>query len=136
MEISNLQQRVAELADSYDSACRNVAALHAAAVGEVRGPIRGVVEDVEDLRKERDELAVIVERLLAALVPIERHLDLVCVPFRVTNPFRVQCQSLKIAIAAAKNVSTPDAATRKPYEGPISGWGLPPVPDAHNIPKK
>jgi uncharacterized coiled-coil DUF342 family protein len=32
-----------------------VAAMHAAAMGEVRGPKRGVVEDVADLRKERDE---------------------------------------------------------------------------------
>jgi hypothetical protein len=33
-----------------DSACATVAAMHAAAVGEVRGPTRGVVEDVADVR--------------------------------------------------------------------------------------
>lgn len=34
----------------YDAACQTIAAMHAAAVGEVRGPSRGVVEDVADLR--------------------------------------------------------------------------------------
>jgi len=47
----------------YDSACEQIAAMHAAAVGEVRGPIRGVVEDVADLRAERDELRRIVDGL-------------------------------------------------------------------------
>ncbi|MBE4783942.1 hypothetical protein [Streptomyces caniscabiei] len=34
----------------YLSACATIAAMHKAAVGEVRGPARGVVEDVEDVR--------------------------------------------------------------------------------------
>ncbi|MEU0037229.1 hypothetical protein [Streptomyces sp. NPDC006333] len=34
------------------SACGTIADMHAAAVGEVRGPIRGVVEDVADVRAE------------------------------------------------------------------------------------
>jgi hypothetical protein len=33
----------------YDGACKLVAKMHAAAVGEVTGPRRGVVEDVEDV---------------------------------------------------------------------------------------
>jgi hypothetical protein len=37
---------------SYLRACKTIAEMHAAAVGEVRGPIRGVVEDVHDLRSE------------------------------------------------------------------------------------
>jgi hypothetical protein len=40
----------------YDTAAETVALMHAAAVGEVRGPRRGVVEDVEDLRASRDEM--------------------------------------------------------------------------------
>lgn len=56
---------VAELRADYDSACRTVAEMHAAAVGSVRGPIRGVVEDVEDLRVERDELRRQVDELTA-----------------------------------------------------------------------
>jgi len=47
----------------YDSACEQIAAMHAAAAGEVRGPIRGVVEDIADLRAERDELRRIVDGL-------------------------------------------------------------------------
>lgn len=43
--------------EEFDHACQQIAAMHAAAVGEVRGPIRGVVEDVADLRAERDRLA-------------------------------------------------------------------------------
>jgi len=41
----------------YLNACKTIAAMHKAAVGEVRGPGRGVVEDVEDvrLRAERAE---------------------------------------------------------------------------------
>ena len=44
----------------YLRACQTVAEMHAAAVGEVCGPKRGVVEDVADLRAERD--AAIRER--------------------------------------------------------------------------
>lgn len=44
------------LRDELDSACHLVARMHAAAVGEVRGPIRSVVEDVEDLRAEVERL--------------------------------------------------------------------------------
>lgn len=35
---------------AHQSACKLVADMHAAAVGEVRGPNRGVVEDIADLR--------------------------------------------------------------------------------------
>lgn len=52
-----------ELRADYEGACRTIAEMHAAAVGEVRGPVRGVVEDVADLRAERDDLA---RRLLEA----------------------------------------------------------------------
>ena len=39
-----------------EGACKTVAEMHAAAMGKICGPARGVVEDVEDLRKERDAL--------------------------------------------------------------------------------
>jgi hypothetical protein len=39
-----------ELKRSYENACKTIADMHAAAVGEARGPTRGVVEDVQDLR--------------------------------------------------------------------------------------
>ena len=40
---------------AYIGACVTVAQMHAAAMGEVCGPKRGVVEDIADLRTERDE---------------------------------------------------------------------------------
>lgn len=40
-----------ELLHELEGCQQLVAELHAAAVGEVRGPIRGVVEDVADLRR-------------------------------------------------------------------------------------
>ena len=41
--------------EEHQGACHLVAQMHAAAVGEVTGPNRGVVEDVEDLRLSRDQ---------------------------------------------------------------------------------
>ena len=42
--------------EDHEGACKLVAEMHAAAMGKICGPARGVVEDVEDLRKERDAL--------------------------------------------------------------------------------
>jgi hypothetical protein len=64
---------------NYLNACKTIAAMHTAAVGDVRGPERGVVKDVEDVRlraehaeQERDrayrERAHLVA-LLAAMTP-------------------------------------------------------------------
>jgi len=39
----------------HQGACHLVARMHAAAVGEVTGPNRGVVEDVEDLRLRAED---------------------------------------------------------------------------------
>lgn len=38
-----------------------VAKMHEAAVGRVDKPIRGIIEDIEDLRLERDELKAKIE---------------------------------------------------------------------------
>jgi len=46
----------------YIAACELVAKMHAAAIGEVRGPIRGVVEDVEDLRARYLRLSEVLAR--------------------------------------------------------------------------
>ena len=40
-----------------------VAKMHEAAVGRVDKPIRGIIEDVEDLRLERDKLKAAMEAL-------------------------------------------------------------------------
>jgi hypothetical protein len=49
---------------SYEGACRTVALMFAAATGNTdSGPTRGVVEDVADMKAERDRLAACVERV-------------------------------------------------------------------------
>lgn len=53
-----------------DAACRTIADMHLAAVGEVRGPIRGVVADVVDVRTRRDAAE---EALTNALVDEGAH---------------------------------------------------------------
>lgn len=47
--------------EEYDAACQTIAAMHEAAVGEVRGPIVGVVEDVRNVRAERDSLMAVLK---------------------------------------------------------------------------
>lgn len=54
---------IAEMKGNYERACQTIAAMHAAAMGEVTGPNRGVVEDVADLRAERDRLQGIIDHL-------------------------------------------------------------------------
>lgn len=46
-----LETKLNLLQAENDSICRLVAKMHEAAVGEVRGPIRGLIEDVQDLYK-------------------------------------------------------------------------------------
>lgn len=53
-ESSEWQHKVGELQHAYEQACKTIADMHAAAIGEAAAPRRGVVEDVEDLRRERD----------------------------------------------------------------------------------
>ena len=49
-DIKELEGDVARYKDDYEKACETIAQMHAAAVGEITGPNRGVVEDVEDMR--------------------------------------------------------------------------------------
>lgn len=62
------KEREAELAEmrgNYEGACKTVAAMHKAAVGEVRGPNRGIVEDVEDVRLRAEAAEAAIERVRA-----------------------------------------------------------------------
>jgi hypothetical protein len=61
-----LRKDAERLRDDYGNACKLVADMHMAAMGQAIGPVRGVVEDVADLRAE-------VERLRATLNTIARH---------------------------------------------------------------
>jgi len=62
-EVDFLRFEIEQLKEDNGRACQTIAEMHAAAVGEVTGPRRGVVEDVEDLRLERDALKQQVSEL-------------------------------------------------------------------------
>lgn len=49
-ELEELRREAEELGNKYEKACETVAKMHEAAVGSVRGPIHGVVEDVANVR--------------------------------------------------------------------------------------
>lgn len=57
-----LQLELESAKEAYLNACKLVADMHAAAVGEVTGPRLGVVEDVAALKAERDEAMKDAER--------------------------------------------------------------------------
>jgi hypothetical protein len=54
-ELEYAKAEAARFKEEHQGACHLVAQMHAAAVGEVTGPNRGVIEDVEDLRLSRDQ---------------------------------------------------------------------------------
>ena len=58
-----LKDEVQEHKDNYLTACSTVAKVHAAAVGKVTCPKRGVVEDVEDVRLRVEDLTERVRHL-------------------------------------------------------------------------
>lgn len=47
----------------YERACQTVAEMHKAALGEIRGPKRGVVEDIIDLKAAAEKLAEALKRI-------------------------------------------------------------------------
>ncbi len=73
-----IMEQMADLAKAHenrDDACRLVASMHAVALGEVRGPIRGVVEDVSDLRTQAMEAAKELDAIRDLLAPFSGDLD-------------------------------------------------------------
>jgi len=56
-----------QLRADYERACQTVAQMHAAAVGEVCGPRRGIVEDLSDLRAEVERYRLVTLRQDAEL---------------------------------------------------------------------
>lgn len=60
-EIKNLYAEREALRSDYEGACKTIADMHAAAVGEVTGPNRGVVEDVQDIRSQLLEMTKAAE---------------------------------------------------------------------------
>lgn len=51
-ELEEARRELAEMRSNYENACVTIAKMHEAAVGEVRGPIYGVVKDVSTLRQK------------------------------------------------------------------------------------
>jgi hypothetical protein len=93
----------AEHKTNYLGACKTIAAMHAAAVGEVCGPRRGVVEDVADLRAERDSLR---QQLAAAKAEAEGLAE------TMRNTDRLTEQQLGEARARADNLGEQFRARR------------------------
>ena len=60
-KLLSLKAALRDAKSQGESACGLVASMHCAAVGSVRGPIRGVIEDVEDLAEEAARLRTIIE---------------------------------------------------------------------------
>jgi hypothetical protein len=52
VHLAGVEAELQGVRDAYDRSCKTVALMHAAAVGEMRGPTIGVVEDVEAVRAE------------------------------------------------------------------------------------
>ena len=63
---------ITALKEDYQGACKTIAEMHAAAVGEVTGPNRGVVEDVADLRSDMKTSRNRNKKLSDALMHAER----------------------------------------------------------------
>jgi DNA-binding FrmR family transcriptional regulator len=62
-ECISLRAEVERLREDRDNACKLVVQMHHAATGYAQGPMRGVVEDIADLKTARDRLGTEVERL-------------------------------------------------------------------------
>jgi len=69
-EIEYLKTEVAWLKGEHKDACHLIAKMHAAAVGEVTGPKRGVVEDVKYLRESYVEMAQVLNDIVTLSTPI------------------------------------------------------------------
>jgi hypothetical protein len=59
----------------YERACGLVAEMHAAAVGEVRGPTLGVVEDIAALRSRLTEAEALLHSTRVTLIEVAEHSD-------------------------------------------------------------
>lgn len=70
--IARLEGELQERTEDYHRACSTIAAMHAAAVGEITGPRRGAVEDVEDVRTRADAAERRVEAVKALVAVMEQ----------------------------------------------------------------
>lgn len=65
-QLDALQDDLARLRESHGSACQTIARMHAAAIGMgFVGPIRGLVEDVSDVRERAEQAEAAIARVRA-----------------------------------------------------------------------
>lgn len=74
-ELEHARADAARFKHDHERACQTIASMHAAAVGEVRGPTRGVVEDVVDLRAAYLRRGALLRSVQPGTVG---HVDFVC----------------------------------------------------------
>jgi chromosome segregation ATPase len=98
-DIEDLRRDAVRFKADYEQACAQIAAMHEAAVGEVRGPIRGVVEDVQDLRVARDALAATAKEQHALLEEARQERRNA---FAIANSLRKDCLELGAKLDAAE----------------------------------
>jgi len=104
-QISELDLGLGQFKESYEGACETIASMHAAAVGEIRGPIRGVVEDIEDLRSEKISLATEAEDLRKKLADTLHH---------APSTLKTAARLLNEAIFSNGSLSANDQAALRP----------------------
>lgn len=68
LQILDLFRDLDEMRSNYEHACLTVAQMHEAAMGEVTGPNKGVVEDVLDLRLYAEHLKSEIDGLAKVLM--------------------------------------------------------------------
>jgi chromosome segregation ATPase len=66
-EVKRLRDAFERLKEQYEFAAESVARMHEAAVGEIRGPIISVIEDIKAVRERAEKAEADVERMRTAL---------------------------------------------------------------------
>jgi hypothetical protein len=97
----------------YLNACKTIADMHAAAVGEVRGPARGVVEDVEDVRLRAEQAEAAIDRVRTLHRKATHGDDCVhCAGFGPAYDNTWPCQTIRVLDGTARVPPAP--ATTEP----------------------
>lgn len=73
--VETLEQKIADKNDAYRAACAVVAKMHEAAIGEVVGPVLGVVEVVANVRKQLIEAQKQIVMLREELATTQSELE-------------------------------------------------------------
>ena len=77
------EAEVERIKEQYESAAESVARMHEAAVGEIRGPIISVIEDIKAVRQRAEKAEAEVERLKGLVMDAARKGDELLEPYRL-----------------------------------------------------